>query len=63
MSKTLKMVALLMLAASLGACNTIQGMGQDLQNLGSAIEKKTSNSSPSNDTKSESSGAVVTPVK
>jgi predicted small secreted protein len=63
MSKTLKMIALITLAASLGACNTIQGVGQDLQNLGSAIEKKTSNSPSSNNTKSESSGAVVTPVK
>ena len=63
MSKTLKIIALIALATSLGACNTIQGMGQDLQNLGSAIEKKTSNSSSSNNTKSESSGAVVTPVK
>lgn len=63
MIKTLKMIALVALVTSLGACNTIQGMGQDLQNLGSAIEKKPSNSPSSNNTNSESSGAVVTPVK
>ncbi len=31
--------SIIVLALSLGACNTIQGAGQDLEAAGSAIEK------------------------
>jgi hypothetical protein len=42
------------------SCNTVSGIGQDLQNLGTAVDKNTPKKS---DTKSEGSGVVVTPVR
>lgn len=47
---------------TLSACNTIAGLGQDLQNLGSVVDKNTSKKSDSNNDASNS-GVVVTPVK
>jgi hypothetical protein len=44
------------------ACNTISGLGQDLQNLGTVIDKNTSKKSDSK-SESDNSGVVVTPVK
>jgi predicted small secreted protein len=61
MIKTLKISALLAVALSLGACNTIAGLGQDLQNLGRTIDKGASSNNTNKD--SDSSGVVVTPVK
>ena len=62
MIKTLKISALLAVALSLGACNTIAGLGQDLQNLGTVIDKNTAKKSDSK-SESDNSGVVVTPVK
>lgn len=39
MKKTLKLTAIIMLMASAAACNTISGIGQDLESVGGAIEK------------------------
>jgi predicted small secreted protein len=60
--RTLKLVLACFMATSLMGCNTIAGIGQDLQNLGSVVDKNTSKKS---DTPSEApnSGVVVTPVK
>ncbi len=58
--RTLKLVLACLMATSLMACNTISGIGQDLQNLGTAVDKNTPKKS---DTKSEGSGVVVTPVR
>jgi predicted small secreted protein len=58
--RTLKLVLAGLIATSLMACNTISGIGQDLQNLGTAVDKNTPKKP---DTKSEGSGVVVTPVK
>jgi len=62
MTKTLKIILLLVAAASLGACNTIAGLGQDLQNLGRTIDKGVSSKDNSKGEQS-SSGVVVTPIK
>jgi hypothetical protein len=43
-------------------CNTIAGLGQDLQNLGSVVDKNTSKKSDSGK-EAPNSGVVVTPVK
>jgi predicted small secreted protein len=61
----LKIILAVSFAALLPACNTIHGVGQDLQNLGSAIEKTSDKKSDSNANNSSSgnSGVVVTPVK
>jgi predicted small secreted protein len=58
--RTLKLVLACLMATSLMACNTISGIGQDLQNLGTAVDKNTPKKS---DTKPEGSGVVVTPVR
>ena len=60
--KTLKIALACLIASSLMACNTISGIGQDLQNLGTAVDKNTPKKS---DTPAEApnSGVVVTPVK
>lgn len=50
----------------LSACNTVHGFGQDLQNLGSAIDKsgnKSADKKSDSNTSSGDSGVVVTPVK
>jgi len=61
MIKTLKISALVAVALSLGACNTISGLGQDLQNLGRTIDKSATSNNANKD--SGSSGVVVTPIK
>jgi predicted small secreted protein len=58
--RTLKLVLVCLMTTSLMACNTVSGIGQDLQNLGTAVDKNTPKKS---DTKSEGSGVVVTPVR
>jgi hypothetical protein len=50
------------MATSLMACNTISGIGQDLQNLGTVVDKNTSKKSDSGN-EASNSGVVVTPVK
>ncbi len=62
MTRTLKIILLLVAAASLGACNTIAGLGQDLQNLGRTIDKGVS-SKDNSKSEPSSSGVVVTPIK
>ncbi len=62
MTRTLKIILLLVAATSLGACNTIAGLGQDLQNLGRTIDKGVSSNDNSKGEQS-SSGVVVTPIK
>ncbi|MBU3598952.1 entericidin [Polynucleobacter sp. 30F-ANTBAC] len=61
MTKTIKITCLLALAFSLGACNTMAGLGQDLQNLGRTMETSGAKDNSKND--ANSSGVVVTPIK
>mgnify|MGYP000039943145 FL=1 len=63
MKNILKIASIIVVVAMLPACNTIYGLGQDLQNLGSAIDKSSDKKSDSNASSSGSSGVVVTPVK
>ena len=37
-TKLIRFIALLGLAAGLSACNTVKGVGQDIQRAGNAIE-------------------------
>jgi predicted small secreted protein len=60
--KTLKLVLACLMATSLMACNTIAGIGQDLQNLGSVVDKNTPKKSEAK-TEAPNSGVVVTPVR
>ena len=61
MIKALKLSVLVAIALTLGACNTIAGLGQDLQNLGRTIDKSATSNNTNKD--SDSSGVVVTPIK
>ena len=61
MTKIIKIISLFALTFSLGACNTISGLGQDLQNLGRTMESSGGKEAPKSD--ANSSGVVVTPVK
>lgn len=61
MTKLVTWILATFVVVSLSACNTIAGVGQDLQNLGSAIDKSDKKSEPKKDT--NNSGVVVTPVK
>ena len=60
--KNLKLVFACLMATALMGCNTIAGIGQDLQNLGSVVDKNTSKKSDSGN-EASNSGVVVTPVK
>jgi predicted small secreted protein len=60
--KNLKLVLACLMATALMGCNTIAGLGQDLQNLGSVVDKNTSKKSDSGN-EAPNSGVVVTPVK
>ncbi len=60
--KNLKLVLACLMATALMGCNTIAGLGQDLQNLGSVVDKNTSKKSDSGK-EASNSGVVVTPVK
>ena len=62
MKQLLKICAAMVMMFTLSACNTVAGLGQDLQNLGSVVDKNTSKKSDSNNDASNS-GVVVTPVK
>jgi predicted small secreted protein len=62
MKQLLKISAVMVMMFSLSACNTISGIGQDLQNLGTVVDKNISKKSDSNNDASNS-GVVVTPVK
>lgn len=63
MKNILKIASIILMIAMLPACNTIYGLGQDLQNLGSAMDKSSDKKSDSNASSSGNSGVVVTPVK
>ena len=63
MKNILKIASIVLVVVMLPACNTIYGLGQDLQNLGSAIDKSGDKKSDSNTSSSGNSGVVVTPVK
>ena len=63
MKNFLKIASIVLSVAVLSACNTIHGLGQDLQNLGSAIDKSGDKKHDSNTSSSGNSGVVVTPVK
>ena len=60
--KNLKLVLACLMATALMGCNTIAGIGQDLQNLGSVVDKNTSKKSDSGN-EASNSGLVFTPVK
>ena len=60
--RTLKLVLACLMATSLMACNTISGLGQDLQNLGTVVDKNTSKK-PEAKSDAPNSGVVVTPVR
>jgi predicted small secreted protein len=62
MKQFLKITAAILMIFGLAACNTISGLGQDLQNLGTVIDKNTPSKSDSKND-SGNSGVVVTPVK
>jgi|GEM_PF-565104 predicted small secreted protein len=57
-----KIASIVLSVTVLPACNTIHGLGQDLQNLGSAIDKS-GDKKPDSNASSGNSGVVVTPVK
>lgn len=61
MTKIIKIVSLFVFAFSLSACNTIAGLGQDLQNLGRTMENSGAKEAPKSE--ANPSGVVVTPVK
>jgi predicted small secreted protein len=60
MIKITKIISLFTLVFSLSACNTMAGLGQDLQNLGRTMENSGTKEAPKNDA---NSGVVVTPIK
>jgi predicted small secreted protein len=60
MIKITKIISLFTLVLSLSACNTMAGLGQDLQNLGRTMENSGTKEAPKNDA---NSGVVVTPIK
>ncbi len=60
--KNLKLVLACLMATALMGCNTIAGLGQDLQNLGNVVDKNTPKKSDSGK-EASNSGVVVTPVK
>jgi len=62
MKQLLKIAVAVAMIPGLVACNTISGLGQDLQNLGTVIDKNTAKKSDSK-SESDNSGVVVTPVK
>ncbi|MEY5050914.1 MAG: hypothetical protein RLZZ619_844 [Pseudomonadota bacterium] len=62
MKQLLKIAVAVAMISGLVACNTISGLGQDLQNLGTVIDKNTAKKSDSKG-ESDNSGVVVTPVK
>jgi predicted small secreted protein len=62
MKQLFKISAAILMIGSLAACNTVSGLGQDLQNLGTVIDKNTAKKSDSKG-ESNNSGVVVTPVK
>ncbi len=62
MKQLFKISAAILMIGSLAACNTVSGLGQDLQNLGTVIDKNTAKKSDSKG-ESDNSGVVVTPVK
>jgi predicted small secreted protein len=62
MKQLLKISVAILMISGLAACNTISGLGQDLQNLGTVIDKNTAKKSDSK-SESDNSGVVVTPVK
>ena len=60
--RTLKLALACLMVTSLMACNTISGIGQDLQNLGSVVDKNTPKKSDA-PAEAPNSGVVVTPVR
>ncbi len=60
--KNLKLVLACLMATALMGCNTISGIGQDLQNLGTVVDKNMPKKSDSGN-EASNSGVVVTPVK
>jgi predicted small secreted protein len=60
MIKITKIISLFTLVFSLSACNTMAGLGQDLQNLGRTMENSGTKEAPKNDA---NTGVVVTPIK
>ena len=60
--RILKLAFACLIATSLMACNTISGIGQDLQNLGTVVDKNMPKKSDSGN-EASNSGVVVTPVK
>ena len=62
MKQLLKIAVAVAMISGLIACNTVSGLGQDLQNLGTVIDKNTAKKSDSKG-ESDNSGVVVTPVK
>jgi predicted small secreted protein len=61
-----KLSVVLVSGIFISACaNTMEGMGKDLQKIGTSMDSKSSPSSPSNPPASQTQGkdVVVTPVK
>ena len=61
-----KLSVVLVTGVFISACaNTMEGMGKDLQKIGTSMDSKSSSSAPSNPPASQTQGkdVVVTPVK
>jgi predicted small secreted protein len=61
-----KLSVVLVAGVFISACaNTMEGMGKDLQKIGTSMDSKSSSSAPSNPPASQTQGkdVVVTPVK
>jgi predicted small secreted protein len=61
-----KLSVVLVAGIFISACaNTMEGMGKDLQKIGTSMDSKSSSSTPSNPPASQTQGkdVVVTPVK
>jgi predicted small secreted protein len=59
-----KVVGSLFVLASLSACSTMEGLGKDIQSLGSSIQGSAKKPDANAEAqKAPPSGAVVTPIK
>ena len=61
-----KLSVVLVAGIFISACaNTMEGMGKDLQKIGTSMDSKSSSSAPSNPPASQTQGkdVVVTPIK
>ena len=57
-------ISIFLAVASLGACSTVEGIGKDIQSLGSAVQGSAKKDGTTDGAqKAPPSNAVVTPIK